>query len=98
MKYTKSSHLHVGYYERGHDLEAVALKVVGRQLWHVFFPFDEYALGIPKGLEDSPRDPLFGTLILTCADEADVQREYVEWVETKLLSQLRREESRRNHE
>lgn len=92
MKYVKSSHLHVGYYERGHDFEGVALKVAGRRLWHVFLPFDEYELEVPTELEGSPRDPLFGTLIFTCADEADVQRDFIQWVETKLLepAQLRR--------
>lgn len=86
MKYVKSFHLHVGYYERGHDFEAVAVKVAGRRLWHVFFPFDEDELEVPSELKASPRDPMFGTLIFTCADDADAQREFAEFVETRLLA------------
>jgi len=37
MRYDSRYHLHLGYYENGHDLEAVALKQEKEAVWDVFF-------------------------------------------------------------
>jgi hypothetical protein len=68
MPYDESQHLHVGYYEHGHDLEAVALKVKGRDLWHVFFPFEDYGLQVPASYRDAPREAGLGLLIFSSGE------------------------------
>ena len=37
MRYDSRYHLHLGYYENSHDLEAVALKQENEAVWDVFF-------------------------------------------------------------
>lgn len=35
-------HLHVGYYEDGHDLEAIFMKVQNEDKWCMFFDHEQY--------------------------------------------------------
>lgn len=42
--YDDRYHMHLGYYEKGFDLEAVALKRQSQATWDVFFDFHFYGL------------------------------------------------------
>jgi hypothetical protein len=39
-------HLHVGYYEEGHDLEAIFMKVQNEDKWCMFFDQEHYKTSI----------------------------------------------------
>jgi hypothetical protein len=54
-------HLHLGYYQEGHDLEAIAFKRKGIHTWDIYFDSDQYNLPIDKG---SNYTPYFGYKIL----------------------------------
>ncbi|PKG24362.1 DUF3986 family protein [Niallia nealsonii] len=41
MHFDPDQHLHIGYYENGFDLEAVAYKVLGEDKWVIFWPNDQ---------------------------------------------------------
>lgn len=41
MRFDSNQHLHIGYYENGYDLEAVAYKVLDEDKWIVFWPKDQ---------------------------------------------------------
>ncbi|AZB43471.1 DUF3986 family protein [Bacillus sp. FJAT-42376] len=49
MLYDSRYHLHIGYYEKGLDFEAVAYKRELEDIWDVFFDFKFYNLKIPYG-------------------------------------------------
>lgn len=80
--------MHLGYYERGHDFEAIALKVSGGNTWHVFFPFDAYGLPVPSAYSAAPEEEDFGTLILAGEGHAALQQTFIRWAEEKLLPLL----------
>ncbi|APH04814.1 DUF3986 family protein [Bacillus weihaiensis] len=42
MIYDDKYHLHIGYYEDGFDLEAVAFKRQSQDIWDIFFDFEQY--------------------------------------------------------
>ncbi|WP_246944935.1 DUF3986 family protein [Bacillus pinisoli] len=44
MLYDDRYHLHVGYYENGFDLEAIALKRKSHEVWDFFFDVEQYGL------------------------------------------------------
>lgn len=85
QRYDASQHLHLGYYDGGHDFEAIALKVEGENLWHIFFPFDSYDLPVPAQLAKALRQSEFGSLIFTAKKETGLQQRFVQWVERELL-------------
>jgi hypothetical protein len=45
--YDDRYHLHLGYYENGFDLEAVAFKRQSQEFWDIFFDFEQYGLKKP---------------------------------------------------
>ncbi len=47
MLYDDSCHMHLGYYENGFDLEAVAFKRQSQEIWDIFFDFKQYGLKKP---------------------------------------------------
>ncbi|UQX57117.1 DUF3986 family protein (plasmid) [Cytobacillus pseudoceanisediminis] len=47
MLYEDKYHMHLGYYEKGFDLEAVALKRHSQATWDVFFDFRFYGFNKP---------------------------------------------------
>ncbi|MDM5338504.1 DUF3986 family protein [Fictibacillus enclensis] len=44
MLYDDRYHMHLGYYENGFDLEAVAFKRQSQEIWDIFFDFEHYGL------------------------------------------------------
>ncbi|XQY90163.1 DUF3986 family protein [Metabacillus sp. HB246100] len=42
MIYDDKYHLHIGYYEDGFDLQAVAFKRQSQDIWDIFFDFEQY--------------------------------------------------------
>ena len=84
-----SQHVHLGYYEHGCDLEAVAFKVIDREVWHAFFPFAKYRIPVPAVLEKAPQDPELGTLIFEFAKPDRAPEKFSSWVEKELLPHLR---------
>lgn len=60
MLYDEGYHLHLGYYENGYDLEAVAFKRKADDIWDVFFNFEQYGLR-PIGQENDMSSEEFGT-------------------------------------
>ncbi len=51
MLYEDRYHMHLGYYENGFDLEAVAFKRQSQEVWDIFFDFKEY--GLKKPVQDT---------------------------------------------
>lgn len=88
VTYDEDAHVHLGYYEDGHDFEAIALKVSEEKAWHVFFAFAQYGLGIPHSLKRARHEPEFGTLIFTTSSGTRAQKEFTRWVEGEVLPQL----------
>ncbi len=84
-KYDPSRHLHLGYYERGADLEAVALKLANSEMWHVFFPFERYGIPLPKALQRAPRNHTYGTLIFSTTDIQSAQETFEKWVVDNMI-------------
>ncbi len=68
MKYEGKKHLHIGYYEDGHDIEGAALKVEGEGKWHVFFNFGQYGLPVPVALRKAEVDAYAGVHVFTVSD------------------------------
>ena len=84
-----SQHVHLGYYEHGCDLEAVAFKVTHQELWHAFFSFAKHHIPVPAVLEQAPQDPELGTLIFAFANPDRAPEKFSSWVEKELLPLLR---------
>ncbi|WP_113929468.1 DUF3986 family protein [Bacillus sp. P14.5] len=65
MNFESHQHLHIGYYENGFDLEAVAYKIQGVDKWVVFLDAEQ-DLSIFKGvLEEHNKNVSFGYEIFT---------------------------------
>ncbi|MGD7022260.1 DUF3986 family protein [Rossellomorea vietnamensis] len=65
MNFEEHQHLHIGYYENGFDLEAVAYKIQGEDKWVVFLDAEQ-DLSIFKGvLEHYNKNVSFGYKIFT---------------------------------
>ncbi|MGO5005149.1 DUF3986 family protein [Bacillus wiedmannii] len=47
IKYN-SEHLHLGYYEDGHDIEAIAYKRTDKDIWDIFLDFDHYKISLNR--------------------------------------------------
>ncbi|MCI2257014.1 DUF3986 family protein [Domibacillus sp. PGB-M46] len=47
MLYDDRYHMHLGYYENGFDLEAIAFKRQSQEIWDIFFDFEQYGLKKP---------------------------------------------------
>lgn len=47
MLYDDRYHIHLGHYENGFDLEAVAFKRQSQEIWDIFFDFEQYGLKNP---------------------------------------------------
>lgn len=56
MEYDNSMHAHIGYYEAGYDIEAVAYKRKNEDVWDVFFPFMWYGLSTEPWQESKYMD------------------------------------------
>ncbi|WP_240733064.1 DUF3986 family protein [Jeotgalibacillus sp. S-D1] len=48
MLYDDRYYLHLGYYENGYDLEAIAFKRKSQGVWDIFFDFERYGLENPN--------------------------------------------------
>ncbi|MFX3624811.1 MAG: DUF3986 family protein [Ectobacillus sp.] len=57
----EDGHLHLGYYEDGHDLEAIAYKRKGEDIWDVYFDFTK---NVPPSMKDKVYIPYLGYHIL----------------------------------
>ncbi|KKB35348.1 DUF3986 family protein [Bacillus thermotolerans] len=83
MLYDDTRHLHVGYYENGYDLEAVALKRQSEDQWDIFFPFEQYGLK-PAAQENEVSFEEFGTRIFSIPiKDLDYQlgsKKFEEWL------------------
>lgn len=64
MLYDERYHLHLGYYENGYDLEAVAFKRRSDDIWDIFFSFEQYGLR-PIDQENDMSSEEFGTRIFS---------------------------------
>lgn len=97
MLYDERYHLHVGYYDNGFDLEAVALKRQLEEVWDIFFDFEGYRLVSPIQ-EDKIMLNGFGIRIISiAADELDYQQaahDFEQWLSNQGL--IRSDESKRN--
>ncbi|WP_186580202.1 DUF3986 family protein [Aquibacillus kalidii] len=51
MLYDDRYHMHLGYYENGFDLEAIAFKRQAQEIWDIFFDFEQY--GMKKTIQES---------------------------------------------
>lgn len=47
MTYDETQHLHISYNENGLDLEAVGFKQLDRDVWDVYFNFEEHNIDEP---------------------------------------------------
>jgi hypothetical protein len=61
MIFDDQYHLHVGYYENGHDLEGIMMKLVDEEKWCLFFD-DQYD-HIPINRHDYQWYEGFGLLV-----------------------------------
>ncbi|WP_453996185.1 DUF3986 family protein [Bacillus nitroreducens] len=50
MLYDDRYHFHVGYYENGYDLEAVAFKRQSQGIWDIYFDIEHY--GYKNNVQD----------------------------------------------
>lgn len=81
--YDDRYHMHLGYYEKGFDLEAVALKRQSQATWDVFFDFHFY--GLKKTIHENDiflKD--FGTKIFSVEIEEldfnDGSKKFEQWL------------------
>ncbi|MGM9988248.1 MAG: DUF3986 family protein [Bacillaceae bacterium] len=52
LSYDKTCHWHIGYYSEQVDFEAIAYKYEDKDIWDVFFEFEEYGLVVPEKYKD----------------------------------------------
>ncbi|MDQ0229037.1 DUF3986 family protein [Metabacillus malikii] len=87
MVYDDRYHLHIGYYENGHDIEAIALKRLNEDIWDIFFDFEFYGFQVPT--EKSERLEYFGIKIFSIENEEldyfDGARKFEQWLLTNNL-------------
>lgn len=97
MKYDYNTHLHLGYYEEGHDIEGVALKVSGKEEWHVFFNFSQYGLPVPLGLKQrhATEEAYAGVHVFTVSDKQannkEIHNKFSSFVTKKVIPHLERQ-------
>ncbi|QKG85329.1 DUF3986 family protein [Kroppenstedtia pulmonis] len=81
--YFDTHHYHVGYYEKGYDIEAVAFQRTADRYWDLFFDFDRYHLKIPDWVREDEKWS-YGYKIVTIqkedVDENNVYRRFVSWL------------------
>lgn len=98
MKYDDGKHLHLGYHEEGHDIEGIALKVDGKEEWHVFFNFGEYGLRVPVGLKHrhAREETYAGVHVFTVTDKQannrEIHNKFSSFVVKKVIPSLERQE------
>lgn len=77
----EEGHLHLGYYENGHDLEAIAFKRKGIDTWDVYFDSD---IHIPPSIRNKAYTPYFGYQIFVIQSHEltyeDGSRKFEEWL------------------
>ena len=79
--YDDRYHLHLGYYENGFDIEAIAFKRKSQGIWDIFFDFEQYGLKAPV-----PATKLkgFGVRIFSIDveefDYNDVAKRFEQWL------------------
>ncbi|MBI2143705.1 DUF3986 family protein [Candidatus Woesearchaeota archaeon] len=91
----EDKHLHLGYYEDGHDLEGIALKVDGQDKWHVFFDFWRYCLPVPVSLRHAQKEAYAGVHVFTVTDTQVINKEvhnrFSAFVVKKVLPRLKKQ-------
>jgi len=80
--YLSDRHIHIGYYENGHDVEAIAFQDQSTNSWDMFFN-DSYDPGL-FGL-NVPRDNHFGVKIFSEMNEDRLELRFHLWVENVLI-------------
>jgi hypothetical protein len=84
MEFASDRHLHIGYYEKGFDLEATAYKMANEDRWLVFLHSDQDLTRLKSALKNYEEIEKFGYEIFT-VNKVDLSYEYgsekfIEWL------------------